>query len=31
VKQIKSGRVDAKAAAIILQRYLDRRNKKQWQ
>lgn len=26
VKQIKSGRADAKAAAIILQRYLDRRN-----
>ncbi len=28
VKQIKSGRADAKAAAIILQRYLDRRNVK---
>jgi putative Holliday junction resolvase len=27
VKQIKSGRVDASAAALILQRYLDRRNK----
>ncbi|HEV7424454.1 MAG TPA: Holliday junction resolvase RuvX [Candidatus Paceibacterota bacterium] len=27
VKQIKSGRVDAKAAAIILQRYLDKRSK----
>ncbi len=27
VKQIKSGRVDAKAAALILQRYLDKRNK----
>lgn len=27
VKQIKSGRVDAAAAALILQRYLDRRNK----
>lgn len=27
VKQIKSGRVDAKAAAIILQRYLDRRSR----
>jgi putative Holliday junction resolvase len=26
VKQIKSGRVDASAAALILQRYLDRRN-----
>lgn len=28
VKQIKSGRADAKAAAIILQRYLDKKNKK---
>ena len=28
VKQIKSGRIDAKAAAIILQRYLDKINKK---
>lgn len=28
VKQIKSGRVDASAAALILQRYLDKRNKK---
>ncbi len=28
VKQIKSGRIDASAAALILQRYLDRRNKK---
>ncbi len=27
VKQIKSGRVDASAAALILQRYLDRTNK----
>jgi putative Holliday junction resolvase len=27
VKQIKSGRVDAKAAALILQRYLDKINK----
>ncbi|MFA5792065.1 MAG: Holliday junction resolvase RuvX [Candidatus Paceibacterota bacterium] len=27
VKQIKSGRVDASAAALILQRYLDRINK----
>ncbi len=27
VKQIKSGRADAKAAAIILQRYLDKINK----
>jgi putative Holliday junction resolvase len=27
MKKEKSGRVDAKAAAIILQRYLDRRNK----
>jgi putative Holliday junction resolvase len=27
VKQIKSGRVDASAAALILQRYLDRFNK----
>ena len=27
VKQIKSGRVDAGAAALILQRYLDRRSK----
>lgn len=27
VKQIKSGRIDAGAAALILQRYLDRRNK----
>ncbi|MEK7081012.1 MAG: Holliday junction resolvase RuvX [Patescibacteria group bacterium] len=26
VKQIKSGRVDASAAALILQRYLDRKN-----
>lgn len=28
VKQIKSGRVDAKAAALILQRYLDKKNHK---
>src|SRR3989344_3285967 len=28
VKQIKSGRVDAHAAALILQRYLEKRNKK---
>ncbi|MFA6077088.1 MAG: Holliday junction resolvase RuvX [Candidatus Paceibacterota bacterium] len=28
VKQIKSGRIDAQAAAIILQRYLDRKNQK---
>jgi putative holliday junction resolvase len=28
VKQIKSGRIDAQAAALILQRYLDKRNKK---
>jgi putative Holliday junction resolvase len=28
VKQIKSGRIDSSAAALILQRYLDRRNKK---
>ena len=27
LKQIKSGRVDAKAAALILQRYLDRRSR----
>ena len=27
VKQIKSGRVDASAAALILQRYLDKKNK----
>jgi len=27
VKQIKSGRVDARAAALILQRYLDKLNK----
>jgi putative Holliday junction resolvase len=27
IKQIKSGRADAKAAAIILQRYLDRRSR----
>ncbi len=27
IKQIKSGRIDASAAALILQRYLDRRNK----
>jgi putative Holliday junction resolvase len=27
VKQIKSGRIDASAAALILQRYLDKRNK----
>lgn len=27
VKQIKSGRIDASAAALILQRYLDRMNK----
>ena len=26
VKQIKSGRIDANAAALILQRYLDKRN-----
>jgi putative Holliday junction resolvase len=29
VKQIKSGRVDASAAALILQRYLDRRSREQ--
>jgi len=29
VKQIKSGRIDASAAALILQRYLDKRNKKE--
>ena len=28
VKQIKSGRIDASAAALILQRYLDKRNQK---
>ena len=28
VKQIKSGRIDASAAALILQRYLDRRSQK---
>ncbi|MBP9711651.1 MAG: Holliday junction resolvase RuvX [Candidatus Pacebacteria bacterium] len=28
VKQIKSGRIDASAAALILQRYLDKVNKK---
>ncbi len=28
VKQIKSGRIDASAAALILQRYLDKRNLK---
>jgi putative Holliday junction resolvase len=27
IKQIKSGRIDAQAAALILQRYLDRKNK----
>ncbi len=27
IKQIKSGRIDAKAAALILQRYLDKKNK----
>ncbi|HEV7702404.1 MAG TPA: Holliday junction resolvase RuvX [Candidatus Paceibacterota bacterium] len=27
VKQIKSGRIDAQAAALILQRYLDKKNK----
>ncbi|OGI60632.1 hypothetical protein A2641_01860 [Candidatus Nomurabacteria bacterium RIFCSPHIGHO2_01_FULL_37_25] len=27
VKQIKSGRIDASAAALILQRYLDKRNR----
>ena len=27
IKQIKSGRVDASAAALILQRYLDKKNK----
>lgn len=27
IKQIKSGRIDASAAALILQRYLDKRNK----
>ena len=26
VKQIKSGRIDASAAALILQRYLDKKN-----
>jgi putative holliday junction resolvase len=30
IKQIKSGRVDASAAALILQRYLDRRNNKKY-
>ncbi|HBB54096.1 TPA: Holliday junction resolvase RuvX [Candidatus Nomurabacteria bacterium] len=30
VKQIKSGRVDASAAALILQRYLDKFNKSQF-
>ena len=29
IKQIKSGRVDASAAALILQRYLDRRSRQQ--
>ena len=29
VKQIKSGRIDASAAALILQRYLDRRSRPQ--
>lgn len=29
VKQIKSGRVDARAAALILQRYLDRRSRQE--
>ncbi|MFZ1020179.1 MAG: Holliday junction resolvase RuvX [Minisyncoccia bacterium] len=29
VKQIKSGRIDASAAALILQRYLDRRSRQQ--
>ncbi|OGI95473.1 hypothetical protein A2917_02850 [Candidatus Nomurabacteria bacterium RIFCSPLOWO2_01_FULL_42_17] len=28
VKQIKSGRIDASAAALILQRYLDKKNQK---
>ncbi|MCX6752045.1 MAG: Holliday junction resolvase RuvX [Candidatus Nomurabacteria bacterium] len=28
IKQIKSGRIDASAAALILQRYLDKRNQK---
>lgn len=28
VKQIKSGRIDASAAALILQRYLDKKNNK---
>lgn len=28
IKQIKSGRIDASAAALILQRYLDRKNNK---
>lgn len=28
IKQIKSGRIDAGAAALILQRYLDKKNKK---
>ena len=27
IKQIKSGRIDASAAALILQRYLDRRSR----
>ena len=27
LKQIKSGRIDSSAAALILQRYLDRKNK----
>lgn len=29
VKQIKSGRIDASAAALILQRYLDRRSREE--
>jgi putative Holliday junction resolvase len=29
IKQIKSGRIDASAAALILQRYLDRRSRQQ--
>ena len=29
IKQIKSGRVDASAAALILQRYLDRRSRQE--
>ena len=30
LKQIKSGRIDAQAAALILQRFLEKKNKQKW-